>query len=168
MAIKEFGSGNGSSNPFFDEWAKELSDKEKASYDGYEEEAISVKEAISGKGYLVDFKDFRLFLFKNSAQGGYFKKCFDRLSNNEEIKAEPIGILLTNGKKRLTNVVGFVEDVEKHYLLEQPDEDTITFESGEERRKRIEAKATAKAARAARAIEQEKLLERIDKIPRSK
>lgn len=142
---------------FFNEWAKGLTSEEMDSYQGEIFFCDSIKEVVSGKGFMLKFSLFTIFIWKKSAVAVTVEKMF------EEEEGSRLAIQLRRTKKLLDYDFG-IDDSEVFYFeLNHPEEDTLEFISREEMDKRKEMELIIKAAREQRKTEKDKVLKAIDK-----
>jgi hypothetical protein len=119
-------SGTNSDKPFFDEWVKALDSKTIKQLEGSEIKATSIKEVTSGKGFMVYFPEFSIFVWKKSSTGKALKELFDCEFGNH------FGCCLSPTKKGITYELGFFEEEPIWHNLNQPEQDLLTFVSEEE------------------------------------
>lgn len=121
MAFRSLGNQETVQLPFFADWKKELSSKQLLEFDDYTETAISAKEVVSGKGFVLSFKLFSFFIWKNSTHGKYIEALF------EEASTPAMAVHLSMDKKTLASEIGILDDVDKYIQVSFPEENLITF-----------------------------------------
>lgn len=112
---------NGDNLPFFNVWQKTLSPEQISEEVGKIEASISVKEAMSGKGFFLKFTRFTVFVWKNSTHGKYLETLF------ELPFSQCFSICINATRKGLDYDLGVDEDVTMFHKLNKPEEDTIEF-----------------------------------------
>lgn len=119
--FKKIESTESNTLPFFNVWQKTLTGEEIKELIDHVEYALSVKEAISGKGFFLTFTRFSIFIWKNSTHGKYCESLFELESS------ERFAIQLKATRKGLDYDIGTDEEELVYHKLNKPEEDTIIF-----------------------------------------
>lgn len=123
MAFKKVVTTESGSLPFFSDWEKKLSPAQKKAEDTNSYCALSIKEVRSGKGFMVNFSNFALFIWKNSTDGKLLTQLF------EEESGDHFGVVLEHTKQGLKSITGFFDDEVVYYHLEKPECEVLSFKS---------------------------------------
>lgn len=134
---------NGDNLPFFNVWQKALDSEQIKEEVGKIECSVSVKEAMSGKGFFLKFTRFTVFVWKNSTHGKYLESLF------ELPFSECFAICIKATRKGLDYDLGTMDDVIMFHKLNKPEEDTIEFISQEEQTAMEEEQKRNKALKTA-------------------
>ncbi len=144
--------------PYFKDWVKTIPIDLHPKLVDIEFAPKVIKEASSGKGFILEFENFAVFVWGNSSQGHTIEKMFD------EKDGFVLGICIRKTKKSLDYDIGFLTDAHRIYDFNYPQCDELSFLTIEEAKEKKARMAAAKKNKEEMKKMQEETLKNLDEI----
>jgi hypothetical protein len=125
MGIKKIDSASNTGLPWINDYLKAAPARLLKSLDEIQLAPLSIKIAQSGKGYMLKFESFQVYVWKSSAVGRYLEKYCEE-------GGEEFGIELLTAKKKPGYELGIISERIMIPIEDRLDQDLFYFSTSEE------------------------------------